>query len=99
MGKNGYFTFQGIRVTYSSPFNGKRNVSLVAPFFTDVNITVPLGQVSYEVHDDSTKSTEIFSQVNSLINEHKQTQFNGELLMIAKWNNIPSVYNFTFVRH
>ena len=53
----------------------------MAPFFTDIDITLG-GQINYEIHTVTT-SQSILSEVNSLINEHTQTEFNGEWLLVA----------------
>ena len=60
----------------------------MAPFFTDINIARGIGQISYEVHDDST-SESLLSSVDSVINNNMQTNFHGEWLLVAKWDNVP----------
>ena len=59
----------------------------MAPFFTDIDIGLG-GQINYEIHTVTT-SKSILSEVNSLINEHTQTEFNGEWLLVATWDNVP----------
>ena len=98
MGTNGYFAFEQYLEFMPFIFDGSRNLSLVAPFFTDIDISRDIGQVSYEIHTDSS-STGILSQVNSLINEHKQTQFNGQWLLVATWEDVPAYGNYSIVRH
>ena len=94
VGTNGYFTFQYF--TSFSPFIFNENItqSLVAPFFTDIDISYGVGQIDYEIHTVTT-SQSILSEVNSLINEHTQTEFNGEWLLVATWDNVPP-FGFSF---
>ena len=65
-------------------FNENTTQSLVAPFFTDIYISGGVGQINYEIHTVTTS----LSEVNSLINEHTQTEFNGEWLLVATWDNV-----------
>ena len=64
----------------------------MAPFFTDIDISEGVGQIDYEIHTVTT-SQSILSEVNSLINEHTQTEFNGEWLLVATWDNVPHISN------
>ena len=61
---------------------------MVAPFLFDIDISGGVGQIDYEIHTVTT-SQSILSEVNSLINEHTQTEFNGEWLLVATWDNVP----------
>ena len=63
---------------------------MVAPFFTDIDITSGVGQINYEVHTEAT-SLSILSRVNSLINHHAQTEFNGVWLLVATWDGVPHI--------
>ena len=58
----------------------------MAPFFTDIDIS-HVGQINYEVHAEAT-SQSILSRVNSLINLHAQTEFNGEWMLVATWDGV-----------
>ena len=69
----------------------------MAPFFTDIDITLG-GQINYEIHTVTT-SQSILSEVNSLINEHTQTEFNGEWLLVATWDNVPPYGGNSLVRY
>ena len=73
-----------------SPFLFHENISyfLVAPFFTDIDISQGVGQIDYEIHTEIT-SLSLLSEVSLLINEHVQTDFNGEWLLVATWDNVP----------
>ena len=46
-----------------------------------------LARVSYEVHTAST-SLSLLSKVNSLIDEHMETQFSGEWMLVAEWKDV-----------
>ena len=88
VGTNGYFTFDGYTGYSPFLFNASRNLSLVAPFFTDIDISNGIGQISYEIHNESV-SEPILSSVDSVINEYLQTDFHGEWLLVAKWDDVP----------
>lgn len=60
----------------------------MAPFFTDINIASGSGQIGYEVHTVSTSET-LLSSVDIIINEHMQTNFHGEWLLVAEWDSVP----------
>ena len=96
MGTNGYFTFDGYTGFSPFLFDANSDQSLVAPFFTDINIARGIGQISYEVHNNST-SESLLSSVDSVINNNMQTNFHGEWLLVAKWDNVPHIDDFTTV--
>ena len=97
MGTNGYFTFDGYDGFFPFPFD-KRNKSLVAPFFTDIDISVGVGQIRYEVHRDNTSEV-ILSQVNQLINNCSEKEFTGNWLLVATWENVSWYSQPTTVSH
>ena len=86
VGSNGYFTFDGFTGYSPFTFNEITTKSLVAPFFTDLDIR-DVGQINYEVHNETT-SQSLLSRVNSLINHHAQTEFNGEWMLVATWDGV-----------
>ena len=98
VGTNGYFTFDGFTGYSPFIFNENTTQSLVAPFFTDIDISEGVGQIDYEIHTLTT-SQSILSEVNSLINEHTQTEFNGEWLLVATWDNVPPFGDNSIVRY
>ena len=57
VGTNGYFTFQYFTSFAPFIFNENTTQSLVAPFFTDIDIGQG-GQIDYEIH---TVTTSVFS--------------------------------------
>ena len=66
---NGYFTFDGYvgyrarRIMYKTAYIR----TIVAPFFTDIDIRGGVGNIEYEVHTNTTSET-ILYQVNEFIN-------------------------------
>ena len=60
----------------------------MAPFFTDINIASGVGSIYYEIHTNNTSGS-ILSRVNSVINEHTETNFNGEWMLVATWDQVP----------
>ena len=88
VGTNGYFTFEMFTGYIPFIFHENVNHSLVAPFFSDIDIELGFGQIDYEIHTEIT-SQSILSQVNSLINDQAQTNFNGKWLLVAMWDKVP----------
>ena len=88
VGTNGYFTFTEFVGFSSFLFYENTTLPLVAPFFTDIDISNGVGEIYYEIHTAAT-SQSILSQVNSLINEQAETNFNGRWMLVAKWDNVP----------
>ena len=95
VGTNGYFTFDNFTGYVAFTFNQYTTLSLVAPFFTDIDIR-GVGQINYEVHNETT-SQSLLSRVNSLINHHAQTEFNGEWMLVATWDGVQH-YGISSVR-
>ena len=62
--------------------------TIVAPFFTDIDIRGGVGNIEYEVHTNTTSET-ILSQVNELINNCSGKNFSGEWLLVTSWEDIP----------
>ena len=60
----------------------------MAPFFTDIDISIGTGRIIYAVYDDVIPEP-ILSSVNSIINEHMLTDFHAEWLLVAEWDNVP----------
>ena len=87
---NGYFVFDQELITYEPYlFPGPDPHSLVAPFFTDIDISRGVGQISYEIHTTAT-SEYLLSNVSMLVNEHTGAEFSGEWLLIAEWRDAPA---------
>jgi hypothetical protein len=84
---NGYFTFDGYD-DYSPYDFGTENRSLVAQFFSDIDISNGRGQIRYEIHTEAT-SMEILSKVNQLIQNCTGKHFRGNWLLVATWEDTP----------
>ena len=97
VGTNGYFSFTGFSGFGSFLFNENTTLPLVAPFFTDIDISGGIGGIDYELHTEDT-SQSILSQVDSVINDHAGTNFNGRWMLVATWDNVPPFGDSTVVR-
>ena len=87
VGTNGYFTFATFTGYQPFLFYDNTTVPLVAPFFADIDIRQG-GQICYEIHTEA-NSLSILSQVNLVINDHAETDFYGEWMLVATWDNVP----------
>ena len=89
VGTNGYFSFDKVFTDYATfEFPGIGDVTLVAPFFSDIDISDGIGSISYEVHTRRT-SQSLISKIDTIINDQMSTQFSGSWLIIAEWKNVP----------
>ena len=88
VGTNGYFTFEEYTGYTPFLFDSRRNESLVAPFFSDIDISSGVGEINYEVHTEFT-SKHLLSQVDSVISEHAHTNFTGKWMIVAEWDGVP----------
>ena len=92
VGTNGYFTFEMYTGYIPFLFNENSSISLVAPFFTDIDIEYNMdGQINYEIHTIDT-SESIISQINSIVNTYANTEFYGEWLLVATWEDVPPYF-------
>ena len=87
---DGYFSLDG---SHDLPFIPTHNDTfidspLVAPYWTDSDVTVGVGSIDYEIHTSETSQL-ILSSVDSIINKHMQTEFHGEWILLAEWDNVP----------
>ena len=97
VGTNGYFTFEFFTGFSPFLFNNNTNLSLVAPFFTDIDISDGVGRINYEVHTEFTSEI-ILTEVNAIINEHTQANFTGFWLLVASWEDVPPFGDSSIVR-
>ena len=88
VGTNGYFTFDVFAGFVPFTFNENVSLSLVAPFFTDIDISTGVGQIIYEIHTLPT-SRRIISKVNSIIKKQTKENFRGEWMLVATWEDVP----------
>ena len=90
VGTNGYFTFSNFSGFTPFPFSKGNGISIVAPFFTDIDVSSGHGSIRYQVHDEFTNSVslKIAKKVDILLNETKFINFRVKWLLIAEWNNV-----------
>ena len=58
---------------------------LVAPFWTDNDISRGVGEVSYWVHNNRTES---LTFVSTYISQQQQVNFSGTWMLVAEWRNV-----------
>ena len=89
VGTNGYFSFDKVFTDYTPyEFPGSSKVSLVSPFFSDIDTSYGTGIIRYEVHTLSQSPT-VLAEVSRIINEHTGEAFAGSWLLLAEWRNVP----------
>ena len=71
------------RFSASSPFT-----YIVAPFWSNNDISNRIGNITYEVHTTEVSQSQI-ALVSSFISQQQQVQFNGSWMIVAKWNGVP----------
>lgn len=74
------FTFHDAHLFPDSRFN-----FIVAPFWSDIDISTGVGNVSYEVHT----SSDVLNWVSTFVSQHQQTNFTGEWMIVAEWRDVP----------
>ena len=60
----------------------------MAPFWSNNDISNRVGNISYEVHTEA-NSPELINLVSSFITQQEQVQFNGNWMLVARWNDVP----------
>jgi len=62
----------------------------VAPFWADIDTELG-GSISYEVHIPSlgSYSNTLLDQVSTFISSQKNTQFIGNWMLVASWDQVP----------
>ena len=94
---NGLISF-GRPFPYHSPhlFPGTNFYDyLVAPFWTDTDITEGVGEVSYQVYDNS--QSETLSWVSTYISQQQQIKFTGTWMLIGEWRDVPEYLGETSI--
>ena len=94
VGTNGYFSF-GTRQTVYTPslFSSTSTPNyLVAPFWADIDTNIH-GSISYEVHNTSAGSSSLalLNRVNTFISNQQNTQFSGNWMLVALWNQVSQI--------
>ena len=94
VGTNGYFTFGRFTGFTPFPFSEGNGLSLVAPFFTDIDISKGSGRIVYQVHNNFSDifSSQVAQYINVAINTNRYTNFSAEWILIATWTEV-SPYN------
>ena len=86
----GYFSFGEARL-HSIPQRFSRTspfTYIVAPFWSNNDISNRVGNISYEVHTEA-NSPELINLVSSFITQQEQVQFNGSWMLVTRWNEVP----------
>ena len=96
VGTNGYFTFAEFDGYSPFLFDESTDIPIVAPFFTDIDISNGVGDINYEIHTRSTSEYAI-SQVDSVINEQADTNFNGRWMLVSTWDSVPPLGDTSIV--
>jgi len=89
---NGYLSF-GQRINdYSSTLFPHEHSFLVAPYWADIVVRGGVGAISYEVHTtrNGESASLLLSLVNQFVSHHQRTNFTGDWMLIAEWNQVPA---------
>lgn len=90
-------SFDKVFTDYESfEFPGRGSVTLVAPFFSDIDISDGTGVISYEVHALRHSQT-LISEFNTIINDEFGTEFEGTWLLLAEWKKVPQFGRSQFI--
>ena len=98
MSTNGIISFSR-PFTYHSPslFPGSSFYNfIIAPFWTDNDISRGVGQVSYWVYDNETESESI-DFVSTFISQQEQVEFSGTWMLTAEWRDVPEYLGNTAI--
>jgi len=60
----------------------------VAPFLTDTNVASGTGNVTYQVHTN-TSSQALLNDVSKYIRQSKENFFSGTWMLAVQWENVP----------
>ena len=86
----GYFSF-GDTTVYSVPQHFSPSspfTYIVAPFWSNSDVSNRVGNISYEVHTRY-HPPDLINLVSSFITQQQQVQFNGTWMLVARWNDVP----------
>lgn len=99
VGTNGYFASSNFSGFKPFPFSGGNGLSLIAPFFTDIDISKGSGRIFYQEHSDLSLivSKAIAEQVDAVINTNKLTNFSSKWLLVASWEEVSLYGNYNMV--
>ena len=90
MGTNGYFTFSTFTGFTPFRFEQGNGLSLVAPFFTDIDISRGQGSITYSTHDDFNEelSTAVAQSIDAAVNTVLHTNFSTQWFVVASWSDV-----------
>lgn len=87
---NGFFSFDEA-VVYNTPQLFSQSFPpayIVAPFWSNNDISNRVGNITYEIHTVETSPT-YTTLVSSFIGQQKQVKFRGNWMLVAHWNGVP----------
>ena len=70
---------------FPSEFTFISSAFLLAPFWSDVDITI-FGSIFYEVHN--TSDSALISQVNNFISNYTESEFSGTWMLVVQWDEV-----------
>ena len=88
---NGFFSFDR-EASYNTPqlFSSSfTSAHLVAPFWSNNDISNRVGNISYEVHYSETSNSNYIDLVSTFISQQEQVEFRGSWMLLAEWNRVP----------
>ena len=63
-----------------------QSLYLVTPFWDDVDISVGVGNISYQVYSTGSPSLDT---VNTIISDEENITFSGHWMLVAEWDGVP----------
>lgn len=88
---NGYYVFgreaPDLTPDLFQPLSSSHDY-MVAPFWANNDISQGYGNVSYEVHDE-TSSPHLLRWVSTFISQTSQANFTGRWMIVSEWQQIP----------
>ena len=60
---------------------------LVAPFWADIDISVGVGDISYQVYSIGSPPLDT---VNTIISDEENINFIGHWMLVAEWDEVPA---------
>ena len=85
---NGYFSLDAQFVSYIPHRFPLVDQYLLAPFWSDVDITNGVGTIQYEVHSRTTGGTPL-QDVSEFISNEGNVVFEAEWMLVAEWREVP----------
>ena len=89
VGTNGLISFGAPITDFSPSLFPLEHDFIVAPFWSDVDISTGVGQIRYEVHTTSSVGSTFLSNVSQFIEEQTNTSFTGQWMLLVEWEEVP----------